>query len=251
MSTQPGLASWRHLNRWQRKALPTLGLLLGFMSLNRFLLYRISLPWFEGATWEELALVFGMGLRFDLLVLGFLAMPLVVLSIFLRRMDRLGDLALRGLVACWGTLWTLVVLATVVSHGFFSATGRQLTFLDLGSPAWKGAELVGFFGSASGVLLVAIAACEISIGWREWGRVGGRIQSDREALRAESPEPGEGWRAVVPRLLGPLLLAGLAARGTVTPHHLEKQHSLVSSNPALNQLVLNAVWSFDKKPDAL
>lgn len=249
MSTQPALASWRHLNLWQKKAVPVLLLLLAFMSLNRFLLYRTGLVWFENASWWEIAQTFWMGFRFDLLVLGFFAMPLVLVSVGLRRMDRWGDATLRVLLVCWGGVWTLVVLLSLLSHGFFVLAGRHLTFWDLATLTTRGSELAGFFTATSGLLLLAIAACEVSIGWREWGRAARAIRSERaKSVEATAPER---LGMVALRLVGPLLLAGLAARGTVTPHHLEKQHSLVSSNPSLNQLVLNAVWTFDKKPDAL
>ncbi|MGZ3774805.1 MAG: hypothetical protein ACXVCY_13345 [Pseudobdellovibrionaceae bacterium] len=49
------------------------------------------------------------------------------------------------------------------------------------------------------------------------------------------------WRIVLP-----LLLIALAARGTVEPHHLALEHSEVSNNKAINEMALNAVWCFDK-----
>ena len=48
------------------------------------------------------------------------------------------------------------------------------------------------------------------------------------------------------RILLPLILIVLAARGTVTPHHLALEHSEVSNSKELNEMALNAVWCFDK-----
>ena len=60
-----------------------------------------------------------------------------------------------------------------------------------------------------------------------------------------SPHQGSRFE-VVWRILLPLILIFLAARGSVMPHHLALEHSQVSANKELNEMALNAVWCFDK-----
>lgn len=40
------------------------------------------------------------------------------------------------------------------------------------------------------------------------------------------------------------ILIGLAARGTLSPHHLERADSEISNIKSLNELVFNSVWTF-------
>lgn len=220
------------------------------MTLNRFLLYRTGIRWFEGVSNSEVLTAFFMGLRFDLLVLGFVMLPVVPFSFLLRWPRSPGGVALVGLRWYLGFAWTVIVLLGVIGHLFFVLKGRQFTWWDMGFLSEQQPLIFGFLMSTSGILVSLIALCELSIGWRELGRWTSRVRRAREALEGDSVSVKVSWGETALRTLGPWLLVGLAARGTVTPHHLEKQHSDVSSSPALNQLVLNPVWSFDKKPDA-
>lgn len=246
MSNQPPRASWRQLNQWQKALLPVFGVWLLFMSLNRLLIFRTAPTFVEGARWGDLAEIFWMGFRFDLLVLGFFLLPVVPLSWFCRRA---GVRLVHLLFLYLALSWTVIVIMALVGHGFFYAEGRHLSWWDLQSLLDGGSSASGhgtFYLSMWGLLSIVIYTLQLLIGLRELERARRRVIS----LRKMSPMMGEGFFEAALRAWGPLLLVGLAARGTVTPHHLEKSHSLITSSASLNQLVLNPVWAFDKIPDA-
>lgn len=48
------------------------------------------------------------------------------------------------------------------------------------------------------------------------------------------------------RVLLPAVLIALAARGTISAHHLRYEDSQVSFTEAINEMALNAPWCFDK-----
>ncbi len=60
-----------------------------------------------------------------------------------------------------------------------------------------------------------------------------------------SPQIGSRFEIAL-RIVIPLIVVILAARGTVEPHHLALEHSEVSNSKPINEMALNAVWCFDK-----
>lgn len=48
------------------------------------------------------------------------------------------------------------------------------------------------------------------------------------------------------RFVWTLMWVALAARGTLTPHHLNAEHAEISADVVLNQLPVNPVWNLDK-----
>lgn len=188
----------------------------------------------------DLAKVFFTGLRFDLLVLGFFLIPVVLIGTGValagRGFERMTSLSLRYLVGAW----TMTCVLAAVDLLFFAVTDRRLTLVD-----WRANS--EFFGQAwrvqgpgTALLVIAIVICTWVIGGREILSAG-----DRRGVPSKTRR-GPAWRML--QILGPLVLVALMARGTVTAHHLERQHSQISNHQVVNELALNAVWCFDKEP---
>lgn len=56
----------------------------------------------------------------------------------------------------------------------------------------------------------------------------------------------QSWAKRVFHQVGPALLLGLLARGTLTAHHLGLEQSELSRSPIANELALNGIWTLDK-----
>jgi hypothetical protein len=212
---------------------PTL-LILGWMSILRLLLF-IAVFYPEVGMHADLPAAFLMGLRFDLLVLGFLWIPIVVLT-------WVWTIALppRKLLMFWKIYLVLAVLAifdlswmdffwtavsrTRLNHESFSADTRLI--LDQG---WK------LLGESKPWIAT------IAMGLSSLGLVLVIYEVKFKNSYSATPKAKLALQVAVS-----ILLVGLAARGTWTPHHLALEHAQVSSNPMINQLPLNPLWNLDK-----
>lgn len=209
------------------------------MTLHRFVLWFVDGGPFLLADAKDLASAFFTGARFDVLVLGFVLIPVVlagsvvVLANF--AVERAMSFFLRFLAGVWAVVCGLAAADLL----FFCESGRRMTLIDLR----QGADFFSAVSEKQGLgtvtLVIAIFVCTWILGARE-------ILSARIARRDEhAMDPA--WKTWG-RIVIPLLIVGLMARGTVTAHHLERAHSEVSVIPAVNELALNAVWCFDKEP---
>lgn len=208
-----------------------------FMTVMRFIVW-FSVPIFFVGTEKSVSLrAFFTGARFDLLVLGFLLIPVLLLwlaSLGLKDASARAARVSRG----WLTLaWWIVTTIAAFDWLFFAANGRRMTFHDLKTPDFV-SDGFGVVGTETAVIVALIFLCCAILGARQ-------ILQMPSFKTKTRPESGlrRAWRVIAP-----VLAVALMARGTLTPHHLEKQHSEVSSNPALNQLVLTPAWAFDKDP---
>ena len=71
-----------------------------------------------------------------------------------------------------------------------------------------------------------------------------RVQLHVQDLLQGQLKPGT---LVVRGAIAPIFITALAARGTVSAHHLGMEHAEVSQVQSLNQLALSPLWAFDKK----
>lgn len=209
------------------KPLATLLVLLSFV---RFLFYWRAQPLFDSVPVEDLLKAFGMGFRFDLLLLGFVMIPVVIfltaISWFCLWSKRVRQVLKVYFIATWIGIVTLEFF----DLRFFATAGRHLTIFDQGfSPFAVG-------GVFDVLILVFIGVAGVGsflvLDWPNTVKIG-RV------------EPVS--RRIVTTLV-PIILVALAARGTVTAHHLEKEHSEVSEHPVVNHLVVNSPWAYSKKP---
>jgi hypothetical protein len=215
---------------------------LFLMSLMRiglfFLVVQASLSTASGL---EVFQSFIAGLRFDLLILGFIFIP-VVLLLLVQSYFLLWSQGLLFLYKIYFfVIWIIVCVMNFLDFCFFISQKKRMRFEDysqlnmdwlqqhvLTPPAL---ERVAFFVLTLILLVIGLGVVSnIKFGnWKD--QVSPNIGSTTEIL----------WR-----LFLPIFGVALAARGTVEPKHLSLEHSEVSSEQPVNDMALNPIWCFDK-----
>jgi hypothetical protein len=217
-------------------------LLVLYMSLLRLNFYFLVV--FHGTSGLSFVEVFHSlttGIRFDLLIFGFLLAPLYLIVMIQGFAQKWPRFVFRFYQFYMGVSWFIICLLTYIDFFHFTEKGRRMRFADYlqWSPEvlqsqWHSIHpsQVWLFTALLFVLLIFGISSTKAVTWGDW-------------KDEYSPEPAGrleiGFRVVIP-----LLLIVLAARGTIQAHHLELQHSLVSESTFVNEMALNAVWCFDK-----
>jgi hypothetical protein len=176
------------------------------------------------------------GFRFDLCVMGFFWIPIVVVTwastffihprklfFFWKLYFVLGILIIFDL--SWMDLFWSMVSNVRLNAQFFQADSRII--LDQG---WH------LLGPAKAWI------CTLGMGFSSLGLV---LWLYGLKLAKNYDLPSKGKLAL--QVVGSLLLVAFSARGTLTPHHIGIEHAQVSTDPLVNQIPLNAVWNLDKE----
>lgn len=213
-----------------------------FMTLFRMNLYFLSV--FHATadvSYSEVMSSFVVGFRFDLLIFGFLFIPLyfsIMAQAFSERWPRFMFITYKFYFVI---VWFLICLLTYMDFLFFVRHGRRMRFAEYMS--WTPESLLVQFNSLPSNqtwIFTTLTLLLFSLGYTlTKGLKFGQWKDEF------SPRYGSKFE-VIWRVLLPLVLIALAARGTVEPHHLALEHSEVSNNKAINEMALNAVWCFDK-----
>lgn len=216
--------------------------MLVFMSLFRLNLYFLSVfHATPNADFTEVVHAFGAGLRFDLLILGFVLMPVVVLTTLQAFLESWPKGMFTFYRLYLGFAWTVICLLTFIDFYHFTNVGTRMRFADYMS--WNFETLFDqaqrilpnqsvIFAVITLLLLALGLMMVIALRFGEW----------KDEF---SPRKGSKFEILI-RLILPYAFVILAARGTVEPHHLALEHSMVSSVPSINEMALNALWCFDK-----
>lgn len=210
--------------------------LVGWLSFARILFF-VFLYEVNRYPIGDILFGFWMGLRFDVLVLGFLWIPFTLLiwgsSLWFSP---------RRYFYIFKTYWAILILVifNLTWFDFFwmaenstrlNSSFRFLMSMDVLEAGW----LQGGQGKSLLVTFLLAVTCVGLLGYLR-GLV---LQKTFETPRHLKS---------MGRFLLTLLLVALAARGTITAHHLELAHAQISDDPLLNQLPLNAMWNMDKPP---
>jgi hypothetical protein len=220
------------------------------MSLQRLVLFLVVVRhWVFGISGSVLFESFLTGLRFDLCVLGFMNIPVLFLTWWIcnDQMVHTQNPVLKALRK-W-SLWIYLGLITLIIHilamldlMYFATSGHRWTYYD-----WqeKGFDFFVTVATRWGSLFTGGIIAFFLLLWVFRSLfILFRVQIHTVDVPKEHQQFGiELLRGV----LIPVFLVGLAARGTVTPHHLALEHAEVSQIQGLNQLALSPVWAFDKK----
>jgi hypothetical protein len=220
--------------------MPTLLILL-WMSILRLLLFGAVYSGIIGFH-PDLPKAMLVGVRFDLLILGFFWIPVVLFTWLVaimtdpRKLFGFWKIYFAFIVLLifdlsWTDLFWASVHLTRLNSEFFHSTFRVV--LETG---WN------VLGVTRGLVFTSAMAFSafgmiLSIYWQQ-------LPKDKPnpiRQRVESPP-----LIFFLQLIGSFLLVGLAARGTLTAHHLNIEHAQVSENPAVNQIPLNPIWNMDK-----
>ncbi|MDG0817260.1 LTA synthase family protein [Bdellovibrio svalbardensis] len=189
----------------------------------------------------EIMQSFIAGLRFDILVFGFLFIPIYFLVLLQATLEKWPPNFFFVYKTYFGLAWIAICSLTFVDFFFFAHHGKRMRFAEYSgwSPevTFEQAQTLPInqwivFTVISIVLLVLGHMLIKSLKFGEW-------------KDEYSPHPARRGEVLL-RILIPLILIVLAARGSVMPHHLALEHSEVSNSKELNEMALNAVWCFDK-----
>jgi len=232
--------------RFSTKVFIKLGLLglamIVFMTFFRLNLYFLSV--FHAtpdAVFVEVAQSFMAGFRFDLLVMGFVFIPVYFIVILQAWLQKWTKIMFMFYKTYFVIVWFLICALSFVDYFHFSRHGAHMRYSDYMS--WNPQVLVGqamglqqsqvwIFCVITVLLFILGYTLTKGIKFGDW--------------KDEFSPQGGSKTEILWRLIVPLLLIGLAARGTVEPHHLALEHSEVSNITAINEMALNAVWCFDK-----
>ncbi|MFV8248141.1 hypothetical protein [Bdellovibrio bacteriovorus] len=213
-----------------------------FMTLFRLNLYFLSV--FHAtpdAAFVEIAQSFLAGFRFDLLIFGFLFIPLyflVMIQAVLQKWPRAGFVFYK---VYFTTVWFLICALTFVDFFHFAKYGKRMRFADYSSWNLEGwLEQFKSLPPNQSWIFCIITVLLFSLGYMLVKSLKFGDWKDEY-----SPQAGSKFE-ILWRVLLPLVLIVLAARGTVEAHHLALEHSEVSLDKVINEMALNAVWCFDK-----
>jgi hypothetical protein len=213
--------------RYNEYLLPTArvaGVFLILMSLLRYIFYFLSRQEFEFVYASSILHAFLVGVRFDLLVIGFILIPAVTIfpALFL---TKLKEPVLKKILKLYLSLmWGLVVLSSFVSLPLYLLKGRHFR--------WKEDSFVWLSLDVTTAVLVCIIFLLVIL-------VGLKTIRNQKFDR-NLPFLKGAWHLLA------VLIVALAARGTVSAHHLEKADSEISPWENLNELVINSIWALDK-----
>lgn len=213
-----------------------------FMTLFRANLYFLSIfHAFPDADPIEIVYAFVAGLRFDLLVFGFIMIP-VYLSLMVQALAmKWPRWLLTGFKFYFGAIWLVICLLSCADFFFFARHGRRMRFADYRQWTFEDFfEQTKALQANQTLVFLTITILLLILGYMLI-----RGLKFGEWKDEYSPQPGSQLE-IFWRVLFPVFLVALAARGTLEPHHLEYSHSLISNNTVINEMALNAVWCFDK-----
>jgi hypothetical protein len=216
------------------------------------MLCRVILFWLSsGDTDPGFSLTTGFwilfnGLRFDALILGFVYLPLYFLSwVF----------SLRWIAIYLKFTWLIIVILNFINLHFFMKHGTHRYWSDHlvlegyvsdAKSWWINESLV------TALVLILIYLLIFGIGHKTVSDL--MLAEKPDELRNEQSDEAENnprLRFEAPLRNGlksilVLCLLALMARGSLFKHHLRREDSEVTSSSALNEIVLNPLWTLDK-----
>lgn len=199
--------------------------------------------------WQFIEL-FWMGARFDLVILGFIGIPW------------LGICLAFGLLGVWSEkypLWTKIyLLMTWLIAGVVGALDLIFFALNDRHLQWPDHQRFSYFDGI-GEFQKLLPTSMLVLGLATWVVICIFVYKSTKALNQTETirrhdeffeKTGVPWKMIwtsqIFRILVPLLTVAFFARGTLSAHHLELQHSEISELPVINELVLNPLWTMDK-----
>ncbi len=213
-----------------------------FMGMFRLNLYFLSV--FHATSDVDILEVlhsFRAGVRFDVLVIGFILIPITLVLLIQAILQKWQSWSLALYKVYLSVVWTLICGMSYMDFFHFAKYGSRMRWEQYHT--WSFEE---FYQQMSGLqanqvtIFTVISLLLLALGLMMIrGLKFGHWKDEY------SPSKGSPFEVTM-RVLLPFVLVALAARGTVEPHHLGLEHSRVSSNTSINEMALNAVWCFDK-----
>lgn len=236
------LFSVRYFSKVFKKYLKVSFSLIIFLTILRFNVFFLSVSaWLKDSSFAEVFLAFFTGLRFDILVYGFLLIPALIFWWLITLSIQWKPWAV-ALTHWWFRLtWLAVCLLQVVDFMQFHTNGVRIRAVEFESlfggwlsQIWPQVSLIPF------LVFTAVAAIIWTLGAWVLRQVElGDWKDEYSPIRG-------GAKEILWRLIWPLFVVGLMARGTLEEHHLRYEHSLISNDTRLNEMALNPMWTLDK-----
>lgn len=180
----------------------------------------------------EILTAYLVGLRFDLLIIGFILIPVV----FLRLIDTLLFTKFHLLKTLIQIYYIAIVsymaLITLISGMFFALFHYHVRGKFLGDINYT---IIEFFEMSFGKWSFSISAGLIIFTFYYLNLWIWRLKFKSSFQKQ--------WPSLVYYFL-PFVIVALLARGTLTPHHLAKEHCKINQLEPLTQLCLNPIWAF-------
>lgn len=232
------LANITEQNRLFSKFLRPVAIILIFMSLQRgFYEVMAGLNSIKPLTIAEHVAVYFMGLRFDLLVWGFVLIPLNLLALIpLKKKARAMQIYLT-------LAWVVISVINLLNLPFFSMYQKHLNW-----PEWQMYNMFEAFsewlmgeGLIFKVLSLIFILFTLILGVFELGQAQEACNQRRD-LRSNSISSHK----ELLKFTVFILIVAFCARGKLGQHHLRREDSQITTNSSWNELILNATWSFNK-----
>lgn len=211
----------------------SLSMSLGRLAQLIFLEFATTI--FQNVSTAEMIQSMWMGFRFDLLIIGFIWLPVMGLTSLLKlaslRFSEAEPWRYHVVAVKYYFPWVWFAICLLMLKDSFQ-------FLMAGSRV-RAAEhipqllnILGMLNQASVLLYSVLVFLLIwAVGHFSTRAVLSRIE----------------WvNAKLPLLLGLLLLSGLMARGNLEPRHLAQEHCEIGHQSIVRELCLNAVWTMNK-----
>jgi hypothetical protein len=216
----------------------SLAYLLWLSALRALLFYTVFRQWLG---WhDDVAVALLTGVRFDLLVLAFFwFMPLLGTWLWAMRLA-FPVLSVVRLFQFWKSYWTLVVLISglfIAVDFFFSAAHQTRINHEIWNYNWIKIFADGFEKMRPVNTAVVVLWLVVTTKWMHRSVV-------RAGLGSHGVKRSSAGIFAL-QFLATVLFVGLCARGTVTAHHLNREHTVVSSNEVVNQIPVNPIWALD------
>lgn len=222
--------AWQAFVQWTKASLfMAIGL-----TLFRLVVYMTCFQHRTGFSGEVIQAFFA-GIRFDLLILGFFWIP-AWFWLWAMAVSKKPNWIFQPLRFYWSMSWLLYFLFQLCDLFFTAAHGYRLnkesSQIDVGQMVLHGWQELGSLRAIFAVVALAIVYVAVF---------------RRMVKLTELPAKETGKAQIAFKMIFSLLAVALAARGTVTAHHLNIEHAIVSSSNEINQISLNPVWNSDKK----
>lgn len=215
-------------------------LFLALMSILRLLM--VGIYWNQINQDQSISVIFKIffqGFRFDLLVWGFFWIPIFFVIwisywIFANHKKYLTYLAELGRIY-FSVLSALLAMIYFLDYFHFERNLDRITYFD-----WRLQGFVASFSWSAVFFVTLLFGGLLAIEYIMLLK--GRPFFRNFELKINNWSRGKKIGVIFLQFL----MIALAARGTVTAHHLNIEHSFISNNSTTNELVLNPVWNWDK-----
>ncbi len=209
------------------------GIFLTLMTVIRFIFYFINSRSFEIIDKIVIWKAFFIGFRFDLLVVGFIFIPIVLMGTLWFVFGGDESQFIKILKLYFSVTWLLILASSAVSLLHYMKEGRHFRWAD---------PIYGLRLDSTTLVLITLIflfmmATVLKTLWKHFEAPYPQILNNFKI-----PAKAE----VVIRITVPILAVILASRGSIGHQHLDKDDAQISPWESVNELSVNSVWCINR-----